>query len=143
MNMNKLLTTITLLCFSVAAKGQETEIKAVQQRYVEDFIALDYDGMTVHFTYPVMIMGSTTRILEKPEALINYYKSLISALPENYSHSTTEVEVREVNNFTWLLVSTFYRCKTNGDMFQSGTTQNFYIETSDDWKVFLQQSAAL
>ena len=94
--MNKLLATITLLCFSVAATGQETEIKEVQQSYVEDFIAFDYDGMTAHFTYPVMIMGSTTRILENPEALINYYKSLISELPENYSHSTTEVEVRKI-----------------------------------------------
>ena len=143
MSINKLLTTITLLCFSVAAKGQETEIKAVQQRYVEDFIAFDYDRIAAHFTYPVMIMGSTTRILEKPEALINYYKSLISELPENYSHSTTEVEVRKVNNSTWLLVSTFYRYNTNGDMFQSGTTQNFYIETNDGWKMFLRQSAAL
>ena len=84
-----------------------------------------------------------TRILEKPEALINYSKSLISELPENYSHSTTEVEVRKVNNSTWLLVSTFYRYNTNGDMFQSGTTQNFYIETNDGWKIFLRQSAAL
>ena len=116
--MNKLLTTIALLCFSVAAHGQETEIKEVQKSYVEDFIAFDYDGMTAHFTYPVMIMGSTTRILENPEALINYYKSLISELPENYSHSTTEVEVRKINNSTWLLVSTFYRYNTNGDMFQ-------------------------
>jgi hypothetical protein len=141
--MNKLLATITLLCFSVAATGQETEIKEVQQSYVEDFIAFDYDGMTAHFTYPVMIMGSTTRILENPEALINYYKSLISELPENYSHSTTEVEVRKINNSTWLLVSTFYRYNTNGDMFQSGTTQNFYIETNDGWKMFLRQSTAL
>ena len=123
--MNRLLTTIILLCFSVAVNGQETEIKAVQQRYVEDFIAFDYDGMTAHFTYPVMIMGSTTRILENPNALINYYKSLISELPENYSHSTTEVEVSKVNNSTWLLVSTFYRYNTNGDMLQLGTTQNF------------------
>ena len=141
--MNKLLTTITLLCFSVAAHGQETEIKEVQKSYVEDFIAFDYDGMTAHFTYPVMIMGSYTRILENPEALINYYKSLISELPENYSHSTTEVEVRKINNSTWLLVSTFYRYNTNGDMFQSGTTQNFYIETNDGWKMFLRQSTAL
>ena len=141
--MNKLLKTIILLCFSVVANGQETDIKAVQQRYVEDFIAFDYAGMTPHFTYPVMIMGSTTRILEKPEALINYYKSLISELPENYSHSTTEVEVRKVTNSTWLLVSTFYRYNTNGDMFQSGTTQNFYIETNDGWKMFLRQRAAL
>ena len=55
--MSKLLTIITLLCFSVAVNCQETEIKAVQQRYVEDFIAFDYDGMTAHFTYPVMILG--------------------------------------------------------------------------------------
>jgi hypothetical protein len=88
-------------------------------------------------------MGSSTRILENPEALINYYKSLISELPENYSHSTTEVEVRKINNSTWLLVSTFYRYNTNGDMFQSGTTQNFYIETNDGWKIFLRQSTAL
>ena len=137
--MNKLLTTITLLCFSVAANAQETEIKEVQQSYVEDFIASDYDGMTTHFTYPVMIMSSTTRILENPEALVNYYKSLISELPEDYSHSTAEVEVRKINNSTWILASIFYRYNTNGDMFQSGTTQNFYIETDEGWKMFLRQ----
>jgi hypothetical protein len=93
--MNKLLTSITLLCFSVAANAQETVIKEIQKSYVEDFIAFDYDGMATHFTYPVMIMSSTTRILENPDALINYYKSLISELPENYSHSTTEVEVKK------------------------------------------------
>jgi len=141
--MNKLLTIITLLCFSVAANAQETEIKKVQKSYVEDFIASDYDAMTTHFTYPVMIMSSTIKILENPEALINYYRSLISELPEDYSHSTTEVEVKKINNSTWLLVSTFYRYNTNGDMFQSGTTQNFYIETNEGWKMFLRQSPAL
>ena len=123
--LNRLLTTITLLYFSVVANGQETKIKEVQQKYEEDFIAFDYDGMTAHFTYSVMIMGFPTRILENPDALINYYKSFISELPENYSHSTTEVEVRKVNNSPWLLVSTFYRYNTNGDMLQLGTTQNF------------------
>ena len=141
--MNKLLTSITLLCFSVAANAQETVIKEIQKSYVEDFIAFDYDGMATHFTYPVMIMSSTTRILENPDALINYYKSLISELPENYSHSTTEVEVKKINNSTWLLASTFYRYNTNGDMFQSGTTQNFYIETNEGWKIFLRQSPDL
>ena len=141
--MNKLLTSITLLCFSVAANAQETVIKEIQKSYVEDFIAFDYEGMATHFTYPVMIMSSTTRILENPDALINYYKSLISELPENYSHSTTEVEVKKINNSTWLLASTFYRYNTNGDMFQSGTTQNFYIETNEGWKIFLRQSPAL
>jgi hypothetical protein len=141
--MNKLLTSITLLCFSVAANAQETVIKEIQKSYVEDFIAFDYDGMATHFTYPVMIMSSTTRILENPDALINYYKSLISELPENYSHSTTEVEVKKINNSTWLLASIFYRYNTNGDMFQSGTTQNFYIETNEGWKMFLRQSPAL
>ena len=99
--------------------------------------------MATHFTYPVMIMSSTTRILENPDALINYYKSLISELPENYSHSTTEVEVKKINNSTWLLASIFYRYNTNGDMFQSGTTQNFYIETNEGWKMFLRQSPDL
>ena len=94
--------------------AQETEIKEVQRSYVEDFIASDYDGMTTHFTYPVMIMSSTTRILENPEALVNYYKSLISELPEDYSHSTAEVEVRKINNSTWILASIFYRYNTNG-----------------------------
>ena len=141
--MNKLLTSITLLCFSVAANAQETVIKEIQKSYVEDFIAFDYEGMATHFTYPVMIMSSTTRILENPDALINYYKSLISELPENYSHSTTEVEVKKINNSTWLLASIFYRYNTNGDMFQSGTTQNFYIETNEGWKIFLRQSPAL
>ena len=141
--MNKLLTSITLLCFSVAANAQETVIKEIQKSYVEDFIAFDYEGMATHFTYPVMIMSSTTRILENPDALINYYKSLISELPENYSHSTTEVEVKKINNSTWLLASIFYRYNTNGDMFQSGTTQNFYIETNEGWKMFLRQSPAL
>ena len=141
--MNKLLTSITLLCFSVAANAQETVIKEIQKSYVEDFIAFDYEGMATHFTYPVMIMSSTTRILENPDALINYYKSLISKLPENYSHSTTEVEVKKINNSTWLLASIFYRYNTNGDMFQSGTTQNFYIETNEGWKIFLRQSPAL
>jgi hypothetical protein len=141
--MNKLLTSITLLCFSVAANAQETVIKEIQKSYVEDFIAFAYDGMATHFTYPVMIMSSTTRILENPDALINYYKSLISELPENYSHSTTEVEVKKINNSTWLLASIFYRYNTNGDMFQSGTTQNFYIETNEGWKMFLRQSPAL
>ena len=141
--MNKLLTSITLLCFSVAANAQETVIKEIQKSYVENFIAFDYEGMATHFTYPVMIMSSTTRILENPDALINYYKSLISELPENYSHSTTEVEVKKINNSTWLLASIFYRYNTNGDMFQSGTTQNFYIETNEGWKMFLRQSPAL
>ena len=141
--MNKPLTTIILLCFSVAANAQETVIKEIQKSYVEDFIAFDYDGMATHFTYPVMIMSSTTRILENPDALINYYKSLISELPENYSHSTTEVEVKKINNSTWLLASIFYRYNTNCDMFQSGTTQNFYIETNEGWKMFLRQSPAL
>ena len=141
--MNKLLTSITLLCFSVAANAQETVIKEIQKSYVEDFIAFDCDGMATHFTYPVRIMSSTTRILENPDALINYYKSLISELPENYSHSTTEVEVKKINNSTWLLASIFYRYNTNGDMFQSGTTQNFYIETNEGWKMFLRQSPAL
>jgi len=141
--MNKLLTSITLLCFSVAANAQETVIKEIQKSYVEDFIAFDYEGMATHFTYPVMIMSSTTRILENPDALINYYKSLISELPENYSHSTTEVEVKKINNSTWLLASIFYRYNTNGDMFQSGTTQNFYIETNEGWKIFLRQSPDL
>jgi hypothetical protein len=141
--MKKLLTTITLLCFSVAANAQETVIKEIQKSYVEDFIAFAYDGMATHFTYPAMIMSSTTRILENPDALINYYKSLISELPENYSHSTTEVEVKKINNSTWLLASIFYRYNTNGDMFQSGTTQNFYIETNEGWKMFLRQSPAL
>ena len=141
--MNKLLTSITLLCFSVAANAQETVIKEIQKSYVEDFIAFDYEGMATHFTYPVMIMSSTTRILENPDALINYYKSLISELPENYSHSTTEVEVKKINNSTWLLASIFYRYNTNGDMFQSGTTQNFYIETNEGWKMFLRQSPDL
>ena len=141
--MNKLLTSITLLCFSVAANAQETVIKEIQKSYVEDFIAFDYEGMATHFTYPVMIMSSTTRILENPDALINYYKSLISKSPENYSHSTTEVEVKKINNSTWLLASIFYRYNTNGDMFQSGTTQNFYIETNEGWKIFLRQSPDL
>ena len=36
-----------------------------------------------------------------------------------------------------------YRYNTNGDMFQSGTTQNFYIETNDGWKMVLRQSTSL
>ena len=98
MKMNKLLTTITLLCFSVAANAQERDIdEIVEECSFRDAVnARDAEAWAAELNYPYMrLTDGQVRIWNTPEEWETFAIQRFSSMDE-LGYSSVQIVSREI-----------------------------------------------
>ena len=96
--MNKLLTTITLLCFSVAANGQERDIsEIIEECSFRDAVnARDAKAWAAELNYPYMrLTDGQIRIWNTPEEWESFAVERFSSM-DDLGMSSVQIVSREV-----------------------------------------------
>ena len=96
--MNKLLTTITLLCFSVGANGQERDIsEIIEECSFRDAVnARDAKAWAAELNYPYMrLTDGQIRIWDTPEEWESFAVERFSSM-DNLGMSSVQIVSRKV-----------------------------------------------
>ena len=139
--MNKLLTTITLLCFSVAANAQESEaeiiesIRAEYMEYVDDFIARDFQAVATHFQVPAMFRAPSLTVATSHQEISQRYAN--NPIQDGYEYSTIDrLDVYKLSEEVYYADVDFTRYNESDEVIFQSRSIYFFSQDTGSWKMF-------
>ena len=111
------------------------QIKSAYMKYIDDFIANDFEGIASHFEPPVNF-DSFGPIAETNEEVINQYKDFKANIQEGYAYSVIDdIGVQKIKKNKYLVCADYSRYNNNDERLYQGRTHYMYIATSKGWKM--------
>ena len=142
--MNKLLTTITLLCFSVGANSQQTEeeIKAaIRDTFTANYMngSAKVDGSNREFSeifrLPMMFPDLTVAFSVKE--IEDWYVVERSQRREGYAYSkANSLDVHKLTEEVYYVYADWSRFNGSDEVIRRFTAAYFYAKDDDSWKIF-------